>query len=106
MTLSTSPLVKTYTLQEFWALPEPLDRSKLELINGVLYSTPPPDSQHNEVVATLNGLLQRAIETTGAGGTLYRPRAAIWLDQNTYLAPDLMSLSDQKANMPDAGGTS
>jgi hypothetical protein len=34
--VNTSPLVKTYTLEEFWALPEPPDHSKLELIAGVL----------------------------------------------------------------------
>jgi len=34
--VNTSPLVKTYTLDEFWALPDPPDRSKLELIAGVL----------------------------------------------------------------------
>ena len=37
--VNTSPLVKTYTLEEFWELPEPPDRSKLELIAGVLYLT-------------------------------------------------------------------
>ena len=31
MVITTSPLVKTYTLQEFWNLPEPADRAKLEL---------------------------------------------------------------------------
>jgi Uma2 family endonuclease len=42
MVITTSPLVKTYTLQEFWNLPEPADHSKLELIKGVLYMTPRP----------------------------------------------------------------
>ncbi len=45
--LTTSPLVKTYTLEEFWNLPEPKDGSKLELIAGVLYMSPPPDFPHN-----------------------------------------------------------
>jgi hypothetical protein len=39
--VNTSPLVKTYSLEEFWELPEPPDHSKLELIAGVLYMTPP-----------------------------------------------------------------
>ena len=34
---NTAPLVKTYTLEEFWRLPDPPDRAKLELIAGVLY---------------------------------------------------------------------
>ena len=45
--VNTSPLVKTYTLEEFWELPEPPDRSKLELIAGVLYMTPPPGYPHD-----------------------------------------------------------
>ncbi len=45
--VNTSPLVKTYTLEEFWALPEPPDHSKLELIAGVLYMTPPPGYTHD-----------------------------------------------------------
>jgi hypothetical protein len=38
--VNTSPLVKTYTLEEFWELPEPPDHLKVELIAGVLYLTP------------------------------------------------------------------
>jgi hypothetical protein len=30
--VNTSPLVKTYTLEEFWALPDSPDHSKLELL--------------------------------------------------------------------------
>ena len=51
MVITTSPLVKTYTLQEFWELPEPSDHSKLELIKGVLYMIPPPDHPHNRAAA-------------------------------------------------------
>ena len=43
MVITTSPLVKTYTLEEFWKIPEPPDHSKLELIKGVLYMSPPPE---------------------------------------------------------------
>jgi hypothetical protein len=42
--INTSPLVKTYTLDEFWQLPDPPDRSKLELIAGVLYMTRLPNT--------------------------------------------------------------
>src|SRR5438128_6316633 len=65
MVVTTSPLVKTYTLQEFWELPEPGDHSKLELINSI-----------------------------------FAPRAALWIDEDTYLEPDLMYVSDElKAQM-------
>jgi Uma2 family endonuclease len=100
MVISTSPLVKTYTLQEFWALPEPADRSTLELIKGVLYMSPPPDEAHDEIFGNLNRELQRALDRHGYGGTVYASRAALWIDDHTYLEPDLMYLSDElKAEM-------
>jgi len=51
--VNTSPLVKIYTLQEFWDLPEPPDHSKLELIAGVVYLTPPPGYTHDNAVSRL-----------------------------------------------------
>jgi Uma2 family endonuclease len=95
MVFTTSPLVKTYTLQEFWDLPDPSDRSKLELIKGVLYITPPPEETHDENSATLHNELQRALDRHGYRGTIFTPRAAIWIDDDTYLEPDLMYVSDQ-----------
>ena len=101
--ISTSPLVKTYTLQEFWDLPEPTDHSKLELIKGVLYMTPPPDVPHSEVSSQIHEVLLAAIRKNGYRGKLYAPRTALWIDDDTYLEPDLMYLSDKlKAQMkPD-----
>jgi Uma2 family endonuclease len=95
MVITTSPLVKTYTLQEFWNLPEPSDRTKLELIKGVLYMSPPPGEIHDDVFGALNRELQRAIDRCGYKGTILAPRAAIWIDDDTYLEPDLMFISDE-----------
>src|SRR5262245_33279674 len=93
MVITTSPLVKTYTLKEFWDLPEPKDHSKLELIKGVLYMTPPPDYPHNRAAANLNGILINEIKRCRYHGNVYIPRAALWIDDNTYLEPDLMYIS-------------
>ena len=65
MVITTSPLVKTYTLQEFWDLPEPSDHSKLELIKGVLYMTPPPDFPHNAAASMLIERLWKELEKCG-----------------------------------------
>ncbi len=51
--IAFSPLLKRYTLEELWALPEPADRSHYELIEGVLYIVPPPKDQHDEIIAVL-----------------------------------------------------
>jgi len=91
--VNTSPLVKTYTLEEFWELPEPPDHSKLELIAGVLYMTPPPAYKHDSAVSKLNRLLSEYLLKSGDQGTLYVPRAAIWTSPNTYLEPDLFYVS-------------
>ncbi|HJT29042.1 MAG TPA: Uma2 family endonuclease [Pyrinomonadaceae bacterium] len=87
--VSTSPLVKTYTLEEFWELPEPLDHSKLELIAGVLYITPPPGYLHNNSASRLNRLLNAYLIKTANKGTLYIPRAGIIRGPNSWLEPDL-----------------
>ena len=91
--VNTSPLVKTYTLEEFWELPEPPDHSKLELIAGVLYMTPPPGYKHDNSVSRLNRLMSNYLMQSGDKGTLYVPRAAIWTSPNTYLEPDLFYVS-------------
>lgn len=91
--VNTSPLVKTYTLEEFWQLPDSPDRSKLELIAGVLYMSPPPEYRHDDVVKRLNLLLAAHIIASGDKDSLYVPRAAIWTADRTYLEPDLFYLS-------------
>ena len=95
--INTSPLVKTYTLEEFWQLPDPPDRSKLELIAGVLYMSPPPGYTHDDVVKRLNRLLIAHLLSTGDKGNLYIPRAAIWTSARTYLEPDLFYISAELA---------
>jgi Uma2 family endonuclease len=91
--INTSPLVKTYTLEEFWQLPDPPDRSKLELIAGILYMSPPPEYTHDDVVKRLIRLLTLHLAATGDKGSLYVPRAAIWTSTRTYLEPDLFYVS-------------
>ncbi len=91
--VNTSPLVKQYTLDEFWELPEPPDHSKIELIAGVLYMTPPPGYKHDNAVSRLNRLLSEFLNNSQNAGKLYVPRAAIWTSANTYLEPDLFYVS-------------
>jgi Uma2 family endonuclease len=99
--VNTSPLVKTYTLEEFWELPEPPDHSKLELIAGVLYMTPPPGYKHDDVVSRINRLLSTHLSEIKDTGKLRVPRAAIWTSPNTYLEPDLFYLSAETERLLD-----
>jgi Uma2 family endonuclease len=91
--LTTSPLVKMYTLEEFWQLPEPEDRTKLELIAGVLYMTPPPEQEHDNAVRRILRILTVHIIQNNVQGNIYVPRAAIWTGPNTSLEPDLFYIS-------------
>jgi Uma2 family endonuclease len=91
--VNTSPLVKTYTLEEFWELPEPPDHSKIELIAGVLYMTPPPGYLHDDAVSRIIELFSTHLTQSKDKGRLYVPRAAIWTSPNTYLEPDLFYVS-------------
>ena len=92
---STSPLVKTYTLEEFWELPEPSDRSKLELIAGVLYMTPAPGQSHHNAVSRLNRILTDYLIRTDNQGPLYFPRAGIIRGPNSWLEPDLFYIAPE-----------
>jgi Uma2 family endonuclease len=95
--VNTSPFVKTYTLEEFWELPESPDRLKLELIAGVLYMTPPPGYKHDNAASKLNRLMSAHLIASDTKGTIYFPRAAIWRTPNTYLEPDLFYVSAETA---------
>ena len=99
--VSTSPLVKTYTLEEFWELPEPPDRSKLELIAGVLYMTPPPTQSHNNSVSRVVRLLADYLTASGDKGMLYVPRAGIVKGPNSWLEPDLFYVAPETDALAD-----
>jgi len=91
--VTTSPLVKKYTLEEFWELPEPPDHSKLELIAGVLYMTPPPGFAHTNSAIRLSRLLNEYLIKSGDQGTVVFPRAGIIRGPNSWLEPDLFYIA-------------
>ena len=91
--VTTSPLVKKYTLEEFWELPEPPDHSKLELIAGVLYMTPAPTQLHSNTASRLNRLLNEHLIKSGIQGTLFIPRAGIIRGPNSWLEPDMFFIA-------------
>lgn len=100
--ITTSPLVRQYTLKEFWDLPAPPQGGHHELIAGVLYMVPPPSELHNLVIARLNRRIAGFLDQHSDLGELYVPRAAIWTPENTYLEPDLMFVSRER--LPSAVG--
>jgi len=93
--VSFSPLVHRYTLEEFWRLPDPSDRSHYELIGGYLFMVPPADAPHDDLDERLNKSLLRFLIGQNIQGKVFHPRASIYRDveAGTYLEPDMMYVS-------------
>ena len=98
--VSTSPLVRCYSLDEFWDLPAPAKGGHHELIAGVLYMVPPPTEAHNWVIARLTRRLAGFLESHPGLGELFVPRAALWTEERTYLEPDLMYVRRDRLPAP------
>jgi len=92
-----SPLLRHYTLEEFWALPDPKDRSHYELIGGFLFMVPPPDQPHGSIDSRMNRSLMNFLLAHEIQGEVLHPREAIYsnLDEGTYLEPAMMYVSDE-----------
>ena len=71
--ISFSPLLKRYTLEEFWGLPDPGDRSHYDLIGGQLYMVPPPDPPHGSVDSRLNKSLVAFLTANNIEGEVLHP---------------------------------
>jgi len=90
-----SPLLRRYTLEEFWALPEREDHARYNLIGGFLFMVPPPNPPHQDVASRTNRLLLRFVDGNKIEGDVYFPPAPIYVraEGSTYLEPDLMYVS-------------
>lgn len=95
--VSFSPLLHRYTLEEFYALPDPDDRSHYELIGGFLFMCPPPDPPHGSIDARLTRSLFQFLLADEIPGEVHHPREPIYTDlhEGIYLEPDMMFVSDE-----------
>jgi len=91
-----SPLLRRYTLQEFWALAEPEDRYHYDLIGGLLFMVPPPAPPHGSLDARIAASLHHYLQSNSVLGQVHHPREAIYIDEEmgTYLEPDMMYVSE------------
>jgi len=96
--VTASPLVRRYSLDEFFALDPPPGGGHWELIAGVLYMVPPPEWPHNDSASRLVRFLSRYADTHADACTLYVPRTPIWAEADTYLEPDLFLISSARLN--------
>jgi Uma2 family endonuclease len=94
--VSFSPLLHRYTLEEFYAFPDPDDRSHYELIGGFLFMCPPPDPPHGSIDARLTRSLFQLLLAHEIPGEVHHPCEPIYTDlyEGIYLEPDMMFVSD------------
>src|ERR1041385_108016 len=90
-----SPLLRRYTLEEFWALPEREDHARYNLIGGFLFIVPPPNPPHGDVASRMLHSLMRFVLDNKLEGNVHYPPEPIYIDSKdaTYLEPDLMYVS-------------
>ena len=77
---------KVWTLDELHSLPD--DGNKYELIDGELFVTPAPSTDHEEVLARLTRLLDPFVAANGLG-YVYHPRSVVQF-KGSEVEPDLM----------------
>jgi len=92
-----SPLMRRYTLEEFWALPEREDHAHYELIGGYLFMVPPPNPPHGSVASRINRALMEFLIVNKIDGDVHFPREPIYVraEGSTYLEPDMMYVSSE-----------
>jgi Uma2 family endonuclease len=88
---------RRYTLEEFWALPEPEDRSTYELIKGYLFMVPPANPPHGSIDSRLNKSLIIFLTFNKIDGDVLHPREPVYhrAEHSTYLEPDMMYVSPE-----------
>ena len=95
--INFSPLLRRYTLEEFWALPEREDRVRYELIGGYLFMVPPPKAPHDDIGARMTRAIMKFVLDNNLEGYVHHPRSAIWRRArgSTYLEPDMLYVSKE-----------
>jgi hypothetical protein len=74
-----SPLTLRYTLEEFWALPEPEDHARYNLIGGYLFMVPRPHPPHGNVASRMTRSLLEFLITNKVEGNEYHPSESIYI---------------------------
>ncbi len=90
-----SPLVRRYTLEEFWALPEREDHARYNLIGGYLFMVPPPNPPHGDLVARMTKSVIGFLLVNKIEGSVHHPPEPIYrrAEGSTYLEPDMLYVS-------------
>jgi len=80
-----------WTTADLEAMPDTLDGTRYEIIDGELYVSKQPDFDHQRVCGRVYGSLQRWSDQTGAGDAVFAPGVIFAADDN--VAPDVVWIS-------------
>ena len=78
--------IKRWTLEELHSLPD--DGNKYELVRGQLFVTPPPNLEHETILARLSRILEPYVAAHDLG-FVYHPRSVLRFE-GSEVEPDLM----------------
>ena len=86
MAMHMSASTKQWTLEELHGLPD--DGNKYELVDGELYVTPPPNTDHETILARLSRILEPYVARERLG-FVYHPRSVFRIG-GSEVEPDLI----------------
>lgn len=94
--ISTSPLMKRYTLDEYFEVVQPDCGPRYDLIDGVLYMLPRTEGPHNFAHGKITVEVCAHVHRQKPGGAVFVSGAGlIYEEKDTYLQPDLMYVSEE-----------
>jgi Uma2 family endonuclease len=91
----TQALKRLYTIEEFMALEEPDNGSRLELVDGEIEVMPPGGEFHSDVEGNIQDYLRRFVKERGLG-KVYTSDAGFILRPKTVRAPDTAFISIER----------
>ena len=84
------------TYEDYLQLPD--DRNRYEILEGQLLVTPPPSTEHQNVVTSLAALLFNDVRRHRSGKVLVAP-CAVQLSDITVVEPDILFVSRPRMNI-------
>ena len=86
---------RRYTLEEFWALPEPEDNAHYDLIEGYIYMVPPANPPHDSLASRFTLALAKFMLDNNIDGEIHHPHEPVYrrAERSTYIEPDMMYVS-------------
>jgi Uma2 family endonuclease len=94
--VSTATATKPLTAEEFFALPDPPDGSRQELVRGEVVTRPGPGVEHGEIQGNTYMLLKQYVKPLGLGRVCTESGAVVDRDLDTVRGPDVSYYSKER----------